>query len=156
MKPARSRFPTIRPALLIGAALISVGCSEELGPVPFPVARVHGVVTAGHRPISGGWIEFLPMDGTVGNIRSARLRGDGKFVADGVAIGENAIRLVDAPIERPDYRATFGTFRTSIRRIIPADPSAPLTIDLDEEWIRSPSRRTRGSAGTTASTGGGP
>src|SRR5947209_4945853 len=92
MNPARSIASALRSALLIGAALLPVGCSEELGPVPMPVARVHGVVTEGHRPVAGGWIEFMPVDGTVGNLRSARLEPDGSFAADRVAVGVNAIR----------------------------------------------------------------
>jgi len=158
MNPVRSTAPALRSAWLVGAALFSAGCSEELGPVPMPVARVRGVVTEGHRPLSGGSIEFMPLDGTVGNLRSARLRADGSFDADGVAVGENAIRLVNAPIETPAYQRLFSTFRSPIpiRRVIAAGPSAPLHIDLVEEAIRSRANRNRESAGATASGGEGP
>ncbi len=148
--------PPIRSVLLIGAALLSGGCTEELGPVPMPVTRVQGVVTEGRRPISGGWIEFLPVDGTVGNLRSARLGSDGSFNADGVAVGENAIRLVNARVETPAYRQLFGSFASPIRRDIAAHPSQPLRIDLDEEAIRARERRNRDTARGTAPKGEGP
>ena len=69
--------------------------------MPMPVTRVRGVVKEGDRLVTGGWIEFIPADGTVGNLRSARVRADGTFDADGVAVGTNAIRLVNAPIASP-------------------------------------------------------
>ncbi len=129
----------IRPAgvrLLIGAALFSSGCAEELGPVPMPVTRVHGVVTAGDRPISGGWIEFIPVGLTVGKLRSAHIGADGSFDAGGVAVGENAIRLVNEQVDKTPGLRLFGTFGSSIRRVIPATPSGPLKINLVEEAVR--------------------
>jgi hypothetical protein len=156
MSPARSTARALRCALLIAAALLPAGCAEELGPVPMPVARVHGVLTEGHRAISGGWIEFIPVDGTVGNLRSARLEPDGSFDADGVAVGVNAIRLVDAPIESPAHGRLFSTYASPIRRAISADPSQTFHIDLVEEAIRAREKRSRGPAGTSATTGEGP
>src|SRR5207253_905083 len=96
--PTNSRFPRLampRALLILSLGLLVTGCSEELGPVPMRVSRVRGVVREGSRPVSGGWIEFFPVDGTIGNLRSARLRADGSFDADGVAVGVNLIRLVN-------------------------------------------------------------
>src|SRR5438132_13339166 len=90
-------FAMPRTLLFVGLGLLSAGCAEELGPVPLRVARVQGVVRERGRPVSGGWIEFVPVDGTVGNLRSARLHQDGSFEADRVAVGTNLIRLVNAP-----------------------------------------------------------
>ena len=86
--------------LLMGIALFLVGCARTLGPVPMPMARVRGVVHDGNGPVSGGWIEFMPVDGTVGNLRSARLGPDGSFDAEGVPVGEVAIRLVNDRIDQ--------------------------------------------------------
>ena len=72
----------------------------------------------GSRPVSGGWIEFFPVEGTVGNLRSARVRADGSFEADGVAVGENLIRLVNAPVELSGATQLFGSFQSPIRRVI--------------------------------------
>jgi hypothetical protein len=119
---------------MVWVALGILGCSEELGPELMPVTRVNGSVTEGGRPLSHGWVEFFPVDGTVGNLRSARIRTDGSFEADGVAVGQNLIRLVNAGI-RPNF-GIFSTFQSPIRRRIPAQPGEPVRIDLVDEAIR--------------------
>jgi hypothetical protein len=125
----------LRRLTIASLGLWLTGCAEELGPVPMRVAHVRGVVREGKRPVSGGWIEFFPVSGTVGNLRSARLRADGSFEADGVAVGENLIRLVNAQIESPlAYR--FRSFASPIRRTIPEHDTAPITVDLFEETMR--------------------
>jgi hypothetical protein len=142
--------------MLLAATLLLTGCSEELGPVPMPVTRVRGVVTEGPRPVAGGWIEFIPVDGTVGNLRSARLGSDGSFDADGVAIGANLIRLVEARIETPPFVRMFGSFASPIRCVIAADSHAALRIDLVEEAARAREKRARDRAGAAAPAGGVP
>lgn len=162
-------------ALIVVASALSGGCSEELEPVPMPVARVRGIVRTGDRPLSGGWIEFIPTDGTVGNLRSARVRPDGTFDADRVAIGTNAIRLVDARIDSPAYLPLFASvrwaalgrgdggrvgpnspawlfmpFASPIRRVIAADSQAPIDVDVVAEAIRFQADRSRARAGTAA------
>jgi hypothetical protein len=121
---------------LAGLALMGLapGCREELGPVRFPTTRVTGVVREGERPVGGGWIEFLPVDGTVGNLRSAPLRPDGSFEADRVAVGTNQVGLVAAPVGSL-LAQRFHPMRSPIRRAIPAGPSTTLTIDLIEEAV---------------------
>jgi hypothetical protein len=137
MAPRRTRVRVLLMVPVIGFALPLAGCSEELGPVPMPVARVSGTVREGSRPVGGGWIEFVPVNGTVGNLRSARLRDDGKFETDGVAVGENLIRLVNVRTESAPLAKLFGEFSTSpIRRVVPARPDGPITLDLIEEAIR--------------------
>jgi hypothetical protein len=113
-----------------------MGCSEELGPTPFRTTVVKGVVREGTRPISRGWIEFYPVDGTVGNLRSAPLNAEGKFEINGVAVGENLIRLENAPIESPAGSQLFRSYGSPIRRTVTEQQAIPLEIDLVAELIR--------------------
>jgi hypothetical protein len=113
--------------------LLASGCAEELGPERKETTRVVGVVREGRRPIGRGWVEFVPADGTVGNLRSAPLRPDGSFIADGVAVGVNRIGLTGAPLESPGGRNVFNPLTSQVRREIPRTPSGPLTIDVLEE-----------------------
>jgi len=120
------------------AALLAVvaGCREELGPVQFPTTCVRGQVVEGGRPVAGGWIEFVPVEGTVGDRRSAPLAADGRFEATGVAAGRNVIGLVNAPIRWPGGRKLFTTQGSPIRRDIPRGAATTLTIDLLTEAFR--------------------
>ena len=136
MNRVRSAIPRAGFGLLIGAVFFSSGCAEELGPVPMPVTRVQGLVAAGDRPISGGWIEFIPVGLTVGKLRSARVEADGSFDADGVAVGENAIRLVNEQVDKTPALRLFGTFASPIRRMISTTPAGPVKINLVEEAVR--------------------
>src|SRR5262249_9533599 len=133
---------------------LTLGCSEELGPIPLRVTRVRGVARQGLQPLSKGWIEFIPVEGTVGNLRSARLRSDGSFETDKVAVGKNLIRFVTAPIESKAMAGLFGSFASPIRRVIPEQPGEPLDIDLYQEVIRFQGARSRAAAADT--TGPGP
>jgi hypothetical protein len=136
--------------LLAPLNLPAAGCSEELGPEHFPTTRVTGTLVEGGRPIAGGWIEFIPTDGAVGNIRSARISKEGGFEADRVAIGENVIRLVNAPITIPGGATLFGQFATPVRRKIPPQPDGLLKIDLLEEAVRYQATRPRRAAASAS------
>src|SRR5262249_19496563 len=94
------------PAALLG---LLIGCSEELGPERMETATVSGIVREGLRPVGGGWIEFTPIDGAVGLLRSAPIQPDGHFVVDRVALGKNGIGFADAPIRIPGGRRFFDT-----------------------------------------------
>jgi hypothetical protein len=107
------------------------------------VTRVSGFIKEGSRPVSGGWVVFFPVDGTVGNLRSARLRSDGSFDANGVAVGLNLIRLVNTSLSSRELRDLFGAYTSPIRRIIPAVPTQPLSIDVIEEAIKAQNARSR-------------
>jgi hypothetical protein len=109
----------------------------------FPTAEVSGVVREADRPVAGGWIEFLPIEGTVGNLRSARIAADGSFRAERVAVGLNALRLVNAPIQMPQGRALFGQYTTPVRRVIPPVPEGPIRIELVDEALRFQAGRPR-------------
>jgi hypothetical protein len=140
------------PLAWFGATLLPLlagvcaGCANALGPERLPVVPVFGVVTEGGRPLSQGWIEFFPVDGTVGKLRSARLGKDGSFQADKVPVGRNLIRLVNADIETPGADRVFGAYHSPLRRVIPAQPGPPLKIDLLDEWIRYAEPRAQKSA----------
>jgi hypothetical protein len=123
--------------------LLLAGCTQELGPVPMRLTRVQGVVREGKRPVSGGWIEFFPVEGTIGNLRSARLRPDGFFDVDRVPVGPNLIRLVNARIESPGAARLFSAYSSPIRRQIPEQPGEPISVDLVEELIRFQTSRSR-------------
>jgi hypothetical protein len=125
---------------ILGLGLASVclpGCSEELGPAVRKTARVSGVVRRGPAPVRGGWIEFCPIDGTVGNLRSAPIAPDGTFTADGVAVGRNLVGLAGVPGLDHGERRFFDTLSSPIRRTIPPSPSAPLDVDLIQEVVRA-------------------
>jgi hypothetical protein len=154
MNHVRPSISGLRSLLLAGLGWLSAGCSEELGPVPMPVTRVRGVVRQGREPLWKGWIEFVPVDGTIGNIRSARLRKDGSFDADKVAVGKNLIRLIDAPIQPRLPAQLFSTFLSPIRRDILPEPGQSLDIDLVDEAIRFSSARARTVSSDSARSGG--
>jgi hypothetical protein len=133
----RSRRPrfSIIPVGAACAFALAPGCREELGPERFPTADVQGVIVSAGNPVPSGWIEFQPIDGAVGDFRSARIEPDGTFHADRVAIGRNVIRLVDLPNLSPGAAAAL-SYSPRIRRTIPADAGAPIRIDVAEELIR--------------------
>ena len=70
-----------------GLFLCSIGCRDVLGPEKMPVATVDGKVSQRGKPVTRGWIEFVPVDGTVGRMRSAPLHPDGTFHATKVPVG---------------------------------------------------------------------
>lgn len=147
LRPPRPRpgsaFAARRRWLVAVAAwsAIGAGCAEELGPIPKPTARVTGRVRVGALPVGGGWVEFLPVDGTVGDLRSAPIRPDGTFEGDRVAVGLNAIRLVNPPRTLPGGRL-FLDFNGPLRRTIP-DGSSALEIDLRAKLFRYSERAGR-------------
>jgi hypothetical protein len=111
-----------------------------------PVTRVKGSVSERGQAVRGGWIEFFPVDGGIGNIRAARLRADGSFDADRVAVGLNLIRLVNTDIHHADAARLFGSYQSPIRRTISAQSNEPLVIELVDEatrWDQSRPRRAR-------------
>jgi hypothetical protein len=121
--------------LLAACLAVAPGCREELGPERFPTATVAGVVVKSGQPVTGGWVEFQPADGAVGDFRSARIGRDGGFRTDGVAIGLNVVRLVDLPDMPPGAAALLGN-NSPIRRKIEAEASGTLRIDVIDELLR--------------------
>jgi hypothetical protein len=121
--------------LLFAVSIGLAGCSEELGPVPLNVTNVRGSVRDGRRPVTGGWVEFFPVDGTVGNLRSGRLAPDGSFTVSGVAVGRNLVRFVNARADLKPVAPLFGSMQTPIRRDVVKDSTAPIEIDLIDEYV---------------------
>lgn len=122
---------------ILGIGLLGIwGCGEELGPVRRETNWVRGRVLERGEPLGGGWIEFLPVEGTVGNLRSAPIGKDGRFVADGVAVGVNLVGFVGAPIQIPGGRRFFDSLGTPVRRRISGGGAVDLTIDLYDEFLR--------------------
>jgi len=127
--------------------LIASGCGQELGPERLPTAKVRGTIQAGGRPIGGGFIEFHPVDGTVGNLRVGPIRPDGSFEVDGVPVGRVAIGLAQLPAATlagagvPVEPQAFRLGPDAIRRAIPDRGDAELPIDLIDEAVRIVRRR---------------
>jgi len=116
--------------------LFAAGCAEELGPERRVTTRVAGVVREGKRPVGGGWIEFIPMEGTVGNMRSAPIGPDGRFEAEDVPVGVNRIGFTAAPIQLPNWRNLFDPLNSVISRTVPPHPSTDFEVDLYQELGR--------------------
>jgi hypothetical protein len=131
------------PLAAASVALAASGCKEELGPEAMPVAPVKGWVTERGRPVRGGWIEFFPVDGGRGDIRSARLKADGSFDANGVGVGLNLIRLVNTDIQNADAARLFGSYQSPIRRMITEHGGDPVAIELVDEAVRWEQTRSR-------------
>lgn len=135
MPDRRARSGAVGVILIAAAA----GCAEELGPEVFETTRVEGTARIAGQPIPSGWVEFLPVEGTRGDLRSAPIRKDGSFAADGVPVGRVAIGIAalhGPPIPTslgPVERSAFRGFRTPIRRAIPSGDPARLDLDLAVE-----------------------
>ncbi|WP_337176998.1 hypothetical protein [Paludisphaera sp.] len=119
----------------LAACLAFTGCAEELGPEVIPRTTAEGVVLISGRPVDRGWVELQPIDGTLGDITSARLRPDGSFRFDRAPVGEVAIRLVDVPL---GSTGAYWIFRNNspIRRSTQTPPGPPITIEIVEELMR--------------------
>ncbi len=142
----------LAPVLALGLSL--AGCRDALGPEPMPVARVSGKLTDGGRPVGGGWIEFYPVDGTVGRIRSTRVRANGSFETDGVPVGLNLVRVINQEVlTATGSKRIFGVYFSPIRRVIPAEPAGPISIDLLDEAIRLQESRTTPAASRSPGAG---
>jgi hypothetical protein len=110
---------------------------EPLGPPErFPTTTVGGMVLEAGRPVGGGWVELIPVEGTVGDQRSAELAPDGSFRAERVSVGEVAVRLVNAPIRMLQAARVFAQFSTPIRRRTSAVSSDPIRIELMDELLQ--------------------
>ncbi len=133
MSDGATRFPAVLAALVGGTV---VGCTSELGPESFPASRAEGTVRIAGTPVSSGWLEFVPAEGTMGNLRSAPIHRDGSYGVDGVPRGRVVIRLVGVygpPIPTslgPVERSSFRSFLSPIRRVIDGDATSHLDLDL--------------------------
>jgi hypothetical protein len=150
---------TFRASLLLVVSFFtSPGCREELGPENFPTADVSGAIVEGNAPISGGWVEFIPVNATVGKIRSARLKPDGTFEATRVPVGEVLVRLSNTGIRFPSgslfaaQMAKDPQINSFIHRQISPNLTDPLRIDLLEEVVKYQAFRSRLTKNQTETT----
>jgi hypothetical protein len=135
-----SGIQTLRCLTALLAALILAGCAEELGPERFPTTSVSGRLTIRGQPVGGRWLEFLPGEGTLGNLRSAPLRPDGTFRVDRLPVGKLAIRLAGPPLP-PTGNRDLDAFLARVggaHWIVRDTGKSPraMTIDLAEERLR--------------------
>jgi hypothetical protein len=134
----------LRASLGCSLALGCLGCHDALGPEKMITTTVRGTVKQAGKPLSRGWIEFIPIDGTVGRMRSARIQKDGSFHGTKVPVGLNLIRLVNADIENDDLRRGMGSFASPIRRTIAEKPGGDrIDIDVIEEYTRAAAAKLR-------------
>lgn len=100
-----------------------------------PTIAVGGRVRVGAVPIEGGWIEFWPVDGTVGDLKSSPIAADGTFALAGLTPGRRLVSLVRPRVGEalPDpLRAVVGRVRglDSPARVVIPDRS-PFRLDID-------------------------
>jgi hypothetical protein len=135
--------------LVIATSLTgSAGCSQLFGPEVFPTTSVKGTVTISGRPVGPGWIEFNPVDGAKGNLRTAPIRPDGSYSAERVPIGRVAVTLNN--LHLPSTAKDLGTlpagyYRFSdhpIQRDLPPGELTRLNLDLTAEASAYQQRRT--------------
>ncbi len=123
------------------------GCANELGPESLATTRVEGAIRIAGRPVSSGWVEFLPAEGAMGNLRSASISRDGSFGVDGVPQGRVVVRLVGVygpPIPTMVGAvdlSTFRSFQSPIRRLIEDKTTQRLDLDLAQEAEAQQRRR---------------
>ncbi len=126
---------TWRVSTALMLAWVLSGCAEELGPEKFVTTRVRGTVSFGKKPVTKGWIEFWPADGSVGVMRSAPIQPDGSFDATRVPVGRNAVGFIGTNLSRR-VGPEFYILGQKIKRVIPAGPNSELQIDLFDELVR--------------------
>jgi hypothetical protein len=101
--------------------------------------RVVGKITNAGRPVTSGWVEFLPVDGTIGNLRTAPIATDGGFTIDRAPVGRVAVGLTAIPGDLirtalgPYHLRAFRFNSTPIRRSIPPGAESQVEIELSLE-----------------------
>lgn len=116
------------------AVLLACGCREELGPEIMPTALVSGRVVRSGVPVRGGWVEFLPVEGTVGRLTSARIGPDGRFSSSSVPVGTLGLRIVGASLYPAEAR--FLSQGYYMRRSVPPTGLTDMEIDLALETAK--------------------
>jgi hypothetical protein len=119
------------------AILGIAGCNQAFGPERMETTRVTGRVHIQGKPVTGGWIEFMPIQGTVGRLRSGAVRSDGTFEADKVPVGRLGIRLPGPSLPGtgdPNFDAHLSKIRRDtgpLVRLIDVRPGLNPPIDID-------------------------
>lgn len=105
-----------RRAWILAFGLASAGCGQAIGPEVMPTTTLRGRIHLEGRPVVRGWIEIVPVDGTVGRLRSAPIAADGGFSAEKVPVGQIAFRLAGPPPIRTGERG-LDRFLALARRV---------------------------------------
>lgn len=116
--------------------LVLAGCGRMAAPPLRETVDVRGRILAGGSPIGRGWVQLWPIEGTVGNMRTAPLEADGSFRVTKVPVGRVLV-MVD-PAEPPASGDRFRAariarargFESPIRATIASPMPEPLAIDL--------------------------
>ncbi len=108
-----------------------LGCSEEWRDVSISTTTVNGRITYRGRPISGGWIELLPAEGSLGYLRSSPLDADGRFQIERVSEGVHVVRVVNPPFSL----TSVGPVEARSRFETPMSPARVMVREGDELLI---------------------
>jgi len=103
------------------------GCGEELDPLHYPARTVTGTVRFRGKPLSAGWIEFAPIDGTVGAVATARLTDGGRYTARHVAVGRHRVKIVRTV---PPLPPEFSTDDSTLTVTVSGAGEGEATLDL--------------------------
>ncbi len=123
------------------AALVVVpwlaGCGRAFGPEPMRTATISGRVLIDGKPLTRGWLEMMPADGTIGLLRSAPIGRDGSFRIDRVPVGTVAIRFAGPPIPGTGLpridRFLFEIRRSPLIRRTIGPEGGPMNLDILDE-----------------------
>ena len=109
------------------------GCSEAWRPSIEGSEKVECRLLLRSQPVRGGWVEFVPVEGALGFIRSSRIRNDGTFSLSRVARGKNVIRVV-VPTFSPNVEPVFQSYQSPIRPIVENDPFLEIDLSRPSTW----------------------
>ena len=132
------RPPTWIPLLLVVLLTQLCGCRNAFGPEQPPTTSVSGRVHLGEIPLTQGWVEMVPVDGTLGRLCSAAISSDGTFSAVHVPVGRIGVRLAGPRPPSTNDRiveqfVNYARQQSMIRLEIKADANPPLDLDLRRE-----------------------
>ncbi len=125
-----------KPTSWLALMGLLAGCGHALGPEPMVTTTLVGRLHVGDRPIGRGWVQFLPVEGTLGTLRSAPLAPDGSFRMEKAPVGRVAVGFA-GPM--PDYvpNAEIYPFLLYANRAFPARRTiaagSPSSVDIDLE-----------------------
>ena len=125
----RAGFVTLKLGFLTILSIVS-GCSEEMPGTRFPLANVQGKVVRDGKPLTNGWVEYVPVDGGKGVFRSGPIELDGMYQMTGLGPGLHVVRVV---VPRDKSIFPFDQFFSPIRRTLTSDSVQTYDINLNEE-----------------------
>ena len=106
------------------------GCAEERPDPAFALVEVQGRIQRNGQPISTGWVEFVPVDGGQGVMKSGPVSANGQYKATGLGPGLHGVRVI---VPRDKSLFPFDQFFSPIRRTITTEPVQTFDIDLSAE-----------------------